>query len=302
METLVKLNPLSAEIWGYLAIDVGIALLLLFVVRWLSGRVTKISVSNELGERDNFAFGISVAGRMLSLCIVLGSVVGRHIGEGYQGAAMGMLLFGVISIVLVKLGRIAHDKLVLNKLDKEQMIADKNVSVALVDAASAIASAIMLRSMLLWVEGTDVNAIVAITTGFVVVLMVLLLMTRLYELRFATNNQNDSFQKILCKGHLALAIEHSGNLIGTAIIVSAASVLLTYDPQTYVSNVTGWLIVGFALAMSLLTMVTIAKRLVLSGLDWKQEVDQQHNVGVATIQLVLSVGIAFIVIGVFTYT
>ena len=78
--------------------------------------------------------------------------------------------------------------------------------------------------------------------------------------------------------------------------------LLTYDPQTYVSNVTGWLIVGFALAMSLLTMVTIAKRLVLSGLDWKQEVDQQHNVGVATIQLVLSVGIAFIVIGVFTYT
>jgi hypothetical protein len=302
METLVKLNPLSAEIWGYLAIDVGIALILLFVVRWMSGRVTKISVSNELGERDNFAFGISVAGRMLSLCIVLGSVVGRHIGEGYQGAAIGMLLFGVISIALVKLGRIAHDKIVLNKLDKEQMIADKNVSVALVDAASAIASAIMLRSMLLWVEGTDVNAIVAITTGFIVVLLVLLLMTRLYELRFATNNQNDSFQKILCKGHIALAIEHSGNLIGTAIIVSAASVLLTYDPQTYVSNVTGWLIVGFALSMSLLMMVTVAKRLVLSGLDWKQEVDQQHNVGVASIQLVLSVGIAFIVIGVFTYT
>ncbi len=302
METLVKLNPLSAEIWGYLAIDVGIALILLFVVRWMSGRVTKISVSNELGERDNFAFGISVAGRMLSLCIVLGSVVGRHIGEGYQGAAIGMLLFGVISIALVKLGRIAHDKIVLNKLDKEQMIADKNVSVALVDAASAIASAIMLRSMLLWVEGTDVNAIVAITTGFIVVLLVLLLMTRLYELRFATNNQNDSFQKILCKGHIALAIEHSGNLIGTAIIVSAASVLLTYDPQTYVSNVTGWLIVGFALSMSLLMMVTVAKRMVLSGLDWKQEVDQQHNVGVASIQLVLSVGIAFIVIGVFTYT
>ena len=50
METLVKLNPLSAEIWGYLAIDVGIALILLFVVRWMSGRVTKISVSNELGS------------------------------------------------------------------------------------------------------------------------------------------------------------------------------------------------------------------------------------------------------------
>ena len=301
MDTLVKLNSFPQDLWIYLSIDIGIAFALLIAVRLLSGRLKKISVSDELGVKDNFAFGISLAGRMLSLCIVLGSVVGRHVGEGFQGAALGMLLFGVIGIILVKFGRYSHDKLILNRLDKDQMIDEKNVSVALVDAASAIASAIMLHSMLLWVEGTDLNAIVAITTGFIVVLAVLLLMTRIYEYRFASDNQNDSFQKILCKGHLAVAIEHSGNLIGTALVVSSASTLLVYDAQTYVSNVTGWLFVGLALSIVLLILVTIAKHLVLLGLNSQQEVDQQHNIGVAAIQFALSIGLAFVVIGVLTY-
>ncbi|WP_100643184.1 DUF350 domain-containing protein [Alteromonas facilis] len=302
METLVKLNPLPADLWIYLSIDLSIALILLFLVRWLSGRVTGISVTHELGNKDNFAFGISMAGRMLSLCIVLGSVVGRHVGQGYESAAVGMLLFGLIGIALVRFGRFSHDKLVLNRLDKDKMIDEKNVSVALVDASSAIASAIMLKSMLQWVQGTDMNAIIAITSGFIVVLVVLLLMTRFYEMRFASNNQNDSFQKVLCKGHMAAAIEHSGNLIGTALVVSTASILLQYDAQTYVSNVTGWLIASLGLAISLLILVTVAKRVVLAGLNWSQEVDQQHNIGVAAIQCVLSVGIAFIVVGVFTYS
>lgn len=301
METLVRLNSLPPEIWVYLAIDLAIALVLLIIMRWLSGRVSGVSVSDELSVKDNFAFGISVAGRMLSLCIVLGSVVGRHVGEGYLNAAIGMFLFGLVSIGLVRLGRFAHDKLVLNRLNKEQMLSEKNVSVALVDAASAIASAIILRGILLWVEGTDTNAVVAITSGFIVVLTVLLLKTRMYEARFANYNQNDSFQKTLRKGQLALAIEHSGNLIGTAIVVTSAASLLSYAPETYVSNVTGWLILSLLLTLSLMVVVAVAKRIVLAGLDWKHEVDQQVNVGVACIQLVLVVGIALIISGVLTY-
>ena len=171
----------------------------------------------------------------------------------------------------------------------------------MVDAASSIASAIMLRGILLWVEGTDLDAIVAVTSGFIVVLIVLLVKTRMYEARFASQNQNDSFQKTLRKGQLALAIEHSGNLIGTAIVVSASASLLVYTPETYVSNVTGWLILSLLLVGALEVFVAAAKRIVLFGVDWKQEVDQQVNVGVAFIQLVLVVGIALIFAGGLTY-
>ncbi|BFT29601.1 DUF350 domain-containing protein [Alteromonas sp. D210916BOD_24] len=295
MEALVKLVPLSQELLIYLAMDVGIALVLLMLMKWLTGASREYSVTEELGVKDNFAFGISIAGGMLSLCIVLSSVVGRHVGLGYQEAALGMVIFGVVGIMLVKFGRYAHDKLVLNKVDTHEMIAQRSVSVALVDAASLVASAIVLRNITIWVDGSDMNALIAIVTGFSVVLIMLLVMTRIFEFRYAKDNQNDSFQGALEKGQLALAIEHTGNLLGTAMIVSAAKNLLIYNPSGYVSNVTGWLIVSVGLALALHLLVLISKNIILFGMDFRQEVDQQHNVGVAAVGFTLSIGNAMII-------
>ena len=298
MEALVKLVPLTRELLIYLAMDVGIALALLMIMKWLTGAFRRFSVTDELGVKDNFAFGISIAGGMLSLCIVLSSVVGRHVGMGYQEAAIGMVTFGLIGIVLVKFGRFAHDKLVLNKVDTPEMIAERSVSVALVDAASLVASAIVLKNIMVWVDGSDMNAIIAIVTGFSVVLTMLLVMTRILEVRYAKDNQNDSFQGALRKGQLALAIEHSGNLLGTAMIVSAAKNLLIYNPSGYVSNVTGWLVVSVALAIALHILVLINKKVILFGMNFRQEVDQQHNVGVASLGFTLSIGTAMVINGV----
>ena len=294
MEQLVKLVPLSGNLVIYLLIDLSIAIFLLFAIRSLSGYFNKISVREELGERDNFAFGISLAGGMLALTIVLSAVVGRHVGMGFDVAAMSMLLFGALGIFLVKIGRIAHDKFVLNRLDKELMIREKNVSVALVDASSAIASAIITKSIIDWAQGTDIYAFIAVFSGSIVVLCVLLLVTRINEYSFAENNQNSSFQRTLCNGQIALAIQHGGNLIGIAIAVSTASKLLIYNSTAYISNITGWLIIGLALAITLMIITSLTKRLVLMGVNWRSEVTLQHNIGIASIEAILSIGIALL--------
>ena len=295
METLVKLVPLARDLWVYVAIDVGLALVLLLVMKWLSRSRAKVSVSDELGVKDNFAFGISVAGGMLSLCLVLSSVVGRHVGQGYEQAAIGMVLFGIIGIFLVKVGRFAHDKIVLDAVDTQHKVSDRNVSVALVDAASLVSSAIILRSIMVWVDGSDVNAMIAIVTGFLVVLTILLIMTRIYEMRYAMQNQNHSFQSALDTGQLALAVQHAGNLLGTAIVVSSAGALLSYSPEGYVSNVTGWLVTSVLLSLLLWVLVAFSKRAVLNGINYQKEVDEQHNVGVAAVELTLSIGLAMII-------
>lgn len=75
MEQLVKFLPFSSDILIYLAIDLSIAVLLLLAIRLFSGVFSKVSVRNELGEKDNFAFGISMAGRMLSLTIGLALLI-----------------------------------------------------------------------------------------------------------------------------------------------------------------------------------------------------------------------------------
>ncbi|GAC13329.1 hypothetical protein GLIP_0683 [Aliiglaciecola lipolytica E3] len=300
MQDLVNLVPLSSGVWIYLGIDIAVAICLLFTLRLMSGKMAAVSTSQELGSNDNFAFGISVAGRMLALCIVLSAAAASSDNNGYLGAALSMLLFGLVGILLIKIGRILHDKIILNRIDKEDMIKKRNTSIGVIDSASSVSTALIVSSVMLWVDGADWNALFAILSGFVVTQAILLIRTRIYERRFIINNQSSTFQQTISKGQLAVAIQHSGNLLGTAIVVSAANGLLTYNPVGYVSNLTGWLIVGMALSLILVILVILAKKVVLIGLNLAQEVEQQHNVGLASIEMVLSVGIALIVSGLFS--
>ena len=298
MDALVKLNSLPSQLYLYLVVEVGIAMAFVTLIKWLNGVLSKNSVTEELGVKDNFAFGISVASSILALTIVVSAVAGRHVGHGIEQAAVGMTVFGIVGLILVKFGRYAQDKLVLDKLDTQAQVLARNHSVAIADAANLIASAIILASTVKWVQGTDVNAIIGVVTGFLVVQTVLIIATRIHEWRYARDNQNSSFQDALTKGQLALAIKHAGHLIGTAVIVTSAGHILAYSPNGYVSNVTGWLIVSVILSVALSLLVGVSKRIVLFGMDSDKEIDQQENVGVACVELTLSLGLAFLINGV----
>lgn len=297
MSALVNLIPVSPDLWIYLAIDMAIAILLLSMLRWISGRLIAGKSSQKQAGHDNFAYGISVAGRMMALAIVLAAAVANSTTGNFTDSVVTMLVYGTVGIFLIKIGRFAHDKIVLNRLDKDFHIGDRNVTIALVDASSSIATALIVQSVMSWVDGFDVNAFLAIFSGFLVSQAILLTMTRVYERRFAENNRSGSLQSSLTKGQLALAIQHSGYLLGTALAVTAAGNLLEYKAEGYVSNLTGWLIVGLALTFTLTALMIVARRFILANVDLVQEIDQQHNIGVASIELALSVGIALIMIG-----
>jgi len=299
MSALVNLIPISPDLWVYLIIDMCIAIFLLSMLRWISGRLVMTNHdSRGRSYHDNYAYGISVAGRMMGLAIVLTAAVENSSQDNIVESIVTMLVYGTVGIALIKIGRYAHDKFVLHKLDKEFHIRDRNTSIALVDASSSIATAIIIQSVMSWVSGFDGNAFLAIFSGFVVSQTILLTMTRIYERRFKENNRSGSLQSTLTKGQFALALQHSGHLLGTALAVTAASNLLEYNPTGYVSNLTSWLIVGLCLTFVLTTLVTIARYFILSNINLVLEIDQQHNVGVATIELAMSVGIALILSGV----
>ncbi|MEC8375346.1 MAG: hypothetical protein VX078_11140, partial [Pseudomonadota bacterium] len=63
----------------------------------------------------------------------------------------------------------------------------------------------------------------------------------------------------------------------------------------YVSNVTGWLFVSVCLTIALHLLVLVSKKIILFGMHFRQEVDQQHNVGVAAVGFTLSIGNAMII-------
>ena len=109
-----------------------------------------------------------------------------------------------------------------------------------------------------------------------------------------TEDQQDCLQEALRDGQLALAIRYSGQVISTALAVTAASHFLVYSPETLVVNLIGWLIFGIIMTLLVALLTSLAKRIVLWGINLVEEVDQQHNIGVASIEMATSIAIALI--------
>lgn len=294
MNTLFEITGLNQELAIYLAIDISIAILLLGAMKFISGLSAQVNATDELSKEDNFAFGISVAGSVAALGIVLTGAIAGENAPSYTMEVIGMLAYGVLGLILIKIGRIIHDRLALNEIDKTAQIKARNVTVGLVDAAGAIATAIIIRAVLLWVHGIDVNTFVAIIAGFIVSQAMLVLVTRIKERQYAKNNQDDSLQEAFSNGQVALAIRYAGQVISTALAVTAASHFLTYDPETLTSTLAAWLIFSIVMTLLVSILTTIAKSIVLWGINLVEEVDQQHNIGVASVEMATSISIALI--------
>ncbi|AWB66790.1 hypothetical protein C2869_10280 [Saccharobesus litoralis] len=283
---------LTPELITILVIDLVIAVILLSAVRYLAGLWMGVNTKDELAHKDNYAFGISMAGSVAGVGIVLtGSITGEA-ANSYVTEAVGVLSYGVLGIILIKLGRIIHDKVALNEVNKKAEIKRENIAVAIVDAAATIATAIVIRAVLLWVEGLDGYTVIAVLSGFIVAQTLLVVVTRIRENMYAKANQGDSLQEALQGGQVALALRHSGHLISTALVVKAASYFLIYEPTAIVSNLIGWLVISLIMAVVMFVIGRIAKHILLLGINVAEEIDQQDNIGLAAIEMALMITIA----------
>ena len=177
---------------------------------------------------------------------------------------------------------------------KAAEIEKGNMSVAIVDAAALIATALIIRATLVWAHGLNLDTLIAILSGFAISQTLLVIITRLRERAYRKSNQGACFQDALIQGQIALAIRHAGFLIAMGFTLTAASNFLTYEPTAYISNLLGWLGFGSLMVALFYGLVPVVKKIVLSQINLTEEVDLQHNIGVAALEFVLSIAIALI--------
>ncbi|MDN3651945.1 DUF350 domain-containing protein [Thalassotalea ponticola] len=297
MSNLLNITALNQHLLIILFIDIAIAIALLTAMRFVTGMTAKVNSKDELAKQDNFAFGISVAGSIAALGIVLSGAITGESASDYILEALGMFAYGLMGLMLIKVGRMVHDKFALNKLNKMEQIRQRNITVGIVDAASVIATAIIIRAVLIWVDGINVYTFVAILSGFIVSQIMLVLVTRIREAHYKRNNQGDSMQDAFVDGQIALSLRYSGQIISTALAVTAASYFLIYSPETIIENLLGWLVFGLLMTVLVSVLTGFAKRIILFGINMFEEVDQQHNVGVAAVEMAISIAIALILTG-----
>lgn len=103
-----------------------------------------INVKDELVEQDNLAFAIAHVGYFIGMIFAIGSaIIGPSKGLLIDIAEIS--LYGLLSILLLNISTILNDKLILRKFSvHKEIITDSNVGTGVVEAASAIASGLII--------------------------------------------------------------------------------------------------------------------------------------------------------------
>lgn len=287
----------SVDVYAYsiLLIDLSIAVVMISGLRFLTGLVANVDSAEELASRDNAAFGIAMAAGTISLALMLTGAVSGELGATYLEEIVSVASYGILGLVLIKVGRLIQDKVLLRGIEIQSQIKSGNVAAALVDGANTIAIGLILRAVMLWVESETLSGLLVVLAAFVITQLLLALVTSYRIQVFARRNGGASLQSAFAEGHVALSIRFMGHLIGVALALTAASGVVAYSEETLLIALLTWagITVLFTMLVSLLAVV--ARNVILAGVNVVEEVDEQHNLGVAAIEaaIYISIGLFF---------
>ncbi len=293
-----ELGLSEVDIWVYqiLVIDLVIAVAMISGLRFLTGIVANVNSAEELASRDNYAFGLAMAGGIVSLALMLTGAVSGEPGATVMGEVVSVLVYGILGMVLIKVGRLAQDKLVLTGIEIQSEIKAGNLAAALVDVGNTIATGMVLRAVMLWVESDTLDGLLVVLAAFVITQLMLALVTKFRFLVYARRHDGASLQSAFGAGNVALAIRFTGHLLGVAFALTAASGLIAFDKTNLVAGLLSWSLATLLFAVAVSLLAAIARSAILFGIDVVEEVDRQQNVGVATIEasVYIAIGLFFV--------
>ncbi len=287
-------NILSGQTLGMMAMDFVIVFAILLLVRFIYGVASGVDTMHELAVKDNFAVGISLAGATAGIAIMLTGVVSGGFAGNFGSEATEMVAYGALGLVLMWLTRLIFDRVALPALSVKQEISNGNTAVAVVDAGNVLATAIMVRAVLVWSDDALAPGLIAVIVGYVVSQIILTLSAYYRIWVFGKRNKDTRLHEAVGSGNLALALRFVGFQVGVALAVSAASDLAPYvtggDP---ISQALVWGVFSIGATVALVLLSLLAERCVLTGIDLAEEVDRQGNIGVALteVSVYLAIGL-----------
>ena len=264
-------------------------------LRLFSGTIAHINASDELLKKDNPAFGISLAGATFGVTIMLSGVMYGDPEDTVIQAVTTVGLFGVLGIGLMALTRLIFDKIALPDISLRNEIVNGNIAVAIADAGNVLASAIIIRAIMIWVPMNTIDGLLAILGSFVASQVILTATTLLRIKIFGTRNKNKNIQEQFRNGNTALALSFSGEKIGTAFAIATAARVIVYEEYEIASILVVWFFASIAAILIWKLLSFFAQKIILFRVNINQEVNEQKNVAVGALQAVIYISLGLLI-------
>jgi uncharacterized membrane protein YjfL (UPF0719 family) len=286
MENITQMIMLSDASLGFYALDFIILLSFMATLKFFANLITDLSLKELLTQQDNFAAGITFAGAIIAVAILMMGVVSGAAGATYLNEITLMIIYGIAALLFMWLTRKIFDQLLLRQLSIHDEIMAENSAVGVVDAFNMIATAIIVRATMTWVDGSTFLGLWVVAGIFIISQLILFLATLYRTIVFKRRHKNaeHSLQNELKKGNIALAIRFSGHRLGVALAITATSGLIIYDPHMLFSSIIAWIIMAIIIFIGQTLLSIILRQILLSGVDVGKEVVEQQNIAIGAIE------------------
>ncbi len=298
--TILNYLTVSDDPYYYAALVVDFVLLfaLLVVVRQLFGRVIGGGNSTaELAEKDNHAFGISLGGATAALAVVFAGVASGDIATSllYEGGFV--LGYGILGIIMMLCTRWIFDRITFPSIDLKALINGGHIAAGILDAGNMVATSVVIFGVFSWVSGDWLTSLGVVIAMYAVTQAILVFASRYRVGLFRRRNDNKAFGDAIAEGNAALAVRFAGFQIGVALSLSMAGNLVVFDEGGgLLMSILVWAAVAFVLLLVIILLTTLLEKVVLYGIPVSQEVDQENNMGVATVEAGAYIGLGLLLV------
>lgn len=286
MESLLELISWDASYNQILGFNLALLIMLFLSLRLFSGTISHINAEEEFFKKDNPAFGISVAGVAFAVTIILSGTVYGDPVQDISDSIIAIGLYGLLGIALMALTRFLVDKVSLRELSIRDEIVAGNIAAAIVDAGHLIATAIIIRGVMVWIAANTLEGLQALLIGYCITQLILMATSAIRLRLFKIQRNGKSMQQEFKNGNVAVALYFAGRKIGTAFAITAASQLMLYTLLDIEKLLLAWTLVSIVMIMVLAVISWIADRIIFFRINTQDEVIEQRNIAVGALQAV----------------
>lgn len=278
-----------------LLVNLGIVIALFASIRLFSGAIAHIDSSDELLNKDNPAFGISLAGVIFAVTMLIGGTMYGDPREDLMESSAFLLAFGILGITLMAFTRVIFDKIALPDISLRDEIKKGNMAVAIADTGNVLATAIIISAIMIWVTDNSFEGLMALLMGYGISQFILTGATYLRRKIFSFIYTGRSIQEELKDGNVALAIAFAGRKIGTAFAISMAAQIVVYEIYDIKTIFLPWIAVCIAFILIVQVLSFIAEWVILFKVNTAAEILDDRNIAVGAIQAVIYASIAILI-------
>ena len=285
-DTFASMIQLLARVGSLLIVGI----LLLYLAKMVLHYSLALSLRSEISRKDNPALGTLFGAFLLATGIAISGSFFGHWQDSIGPAVLKMLPEGLLAIVLLRMSIWINDHSILSDFSIAKEIGeDRNLGVGITVAASAIASGMIINGAFTGYSPTYTTGLRDIVVYWTLGQALLVIAGMV----FRRIKQYDVHRLLEYDDNPAVGWSFGGYLVGIGIVVRGSTIGSGLSPLgTELWHTALLSLVGGTL---LTILHQTAPRLILGGIDLREEIEMNRNTTIGITMACLTIAIALFI-------